>query len=321
MSSSTETHGTPHDLAQVPLCLTARPQWVRWRMAPAEDGRITKVPFDLKTGRRAKSNDPVTWSTFEEVLGVNPEVGADDGVGFVFSTEDPFAGIDLDGCRDPQTGEIANWAWRIIRDLNTFAEVSPSGTGVKLFALGSLPAGAWHKKVRKITPNTAGCCTAKVPAVEMYDRGRFFAVTGRHLAGTPNTVEHRPAELLALQARFADPAQPVSVRRPVNAPSLSPEAVIQKAMQARNGDRFARLWRGDTSDHGGDPSSADLALCGHLAFWTGGDHGAMDSLFRQSGLMRDKWHKRIGGTTYGARTIDKAINGTRKFYRPAGVVG
>src|SRR5205823_3249213 len=109
-------------------------------------------------------------------------------------------------------------------------------------------------------------------------------------------------------------------RRPIQASGLSPEAVIQKAMSAQSGDRFARLWSGDTSGHGGDHSSADLALCRHLAFWTGGDHSTMDSLFRQSGLIRPKWDKRCGSGTYGARTINKAISGTREFYRPGRLV-
>jgi len=89
---------------------------------------------------------------------------------------------------------------------------------------------------------------------------------------------------------------------------IDDEELLRRAREARNGDRFARLWAGELGDHGGDHSSADLALCGALAFWTGRDPGRMDTLFRRSGLMRSKWDERRGNTTYGNMTITKAIS-------------
>ena len=67
--------------------------------------------------------------------------------------------------------------------------------------------------------------------------------------------------------------------------------VIRKALSASNGERFSRLWYGDTSGYGSH-SEADLALCGMLAFWTGGDAARIDTLFRQSGLYREKWDRK-----------------------------
>ena len=82
-----------------------------------------------------------------------------------------------------------------------------------------------------------------------------------------------------------------------------------------NSDR-ASLFYGDTSAHGGDDSAADLALCNHLAHWTGRDALQMDSVFRQSRLMRPKWDEMRGKDTYGNMTISKAIAGTMNVYTP-----
>lgn len=92
--------------------------------------------------------------------------------------------------------------------------------------------------------------------------------------------------------------------------------LIQKATAARNGAKLRRLWAGDTSGHGKDDSAADLALCDLLAFWTGPDPTRIDSLFRQSGLMRRKWDEKRGATTYGERTIRTALDGRTEFHTP-----
>ena len=85
---------------------------------------------------------------------------------------------------------------------------------------------------------------------------------------------------------------------------------------SRNGVAIRALLAGDCSAQGGDHSAADMALASHLAFWCAGDAARMDRIFRASGLMRDKWDSRRGGTTYGAQTIERAISGATEFYRP-----
>ena len=79
-------------------------------------------------------------------------------------------------------------------------------------------------------------------------------------------------------------------RRPVG----DDGALLERMFAAINGAPILALWRGDTSSHGDDDSAADLALCSHLAFWTGGDAGRVDGMFRHSGLMRPKWDERRG---------------------------
>lgn len=141
-----------------PEGLKARPQWVVWR---AVGEKPDKVPYSARTGRMASSTDLLTWSTFEEALEAY-KLHDYDGVGFVFCSGDPYVGVDLDGCRDRETGEIAPWADEVIRMLGGYAEVSPSGTGV-------------HVIVRGKAPNR------RRGSVEVYSTERFFTVTGRAL--------------------------------------------------------------------------------------------------------------------------------------------
>src|SRR5215210_6133609 len=147
-------------------------QWVGWRWKQIGEKR-TKVPYDLKTGRAASSDDPGTWAPYSGTEG-------HENIGFVFSEDDSYCGIDLDGCVDPETGEITKLARQIIDRMDSYTEISPSGTGVKIFIEGVVP-GPRRKNPKK--------------KIEVYDRRRFFTVTGHHLPGTPRTIECRQEEL------------------------------------------------------------------------------------------------------------------------------
>jgi len=144
----------------IPNELQQRPQWVAY-----EPG--SKIPLDPRTGRYASITDSLTWGTFEEALRRAEEHGL--GVGFVFSSGDPFVGVDLDKCRDPETGEVAQWAREIIEELDSYTETSPSGTGVHIIARGKLP-----KSLSKTLKDQGG-------KIEMYSQERFFTVTGNVL--------------------------------------------------------------------------------------------------------------------------------------------
>ncbi len=167
------------DLDNIPEPLRERPQWVVWKLIE-RNGEKTKVPFAVD-GSLAKSNDPATWTTFETAASTFQNGGGYAGIGYVFAPDDPFAGVDLDGCRDAQTGELADWASDQIAALDTYAEVSPSGTGVKLFAVGKSPLPTGKKK---LLPDAPRMCD-KAAAIELYDHGRFFCVTGDKLDGSP----------------------------------------------------------------------------------------------------------------------------------------
>jgi putative DNA primase/helicase len=147
-----------------------RPQWVCWIYALNEKGKWTKQPYSPQTGRRASHSELMTWSTFEEVLKAY-KAGGYDGVGFMFCSGDPYTGIDLDGCRDPESGEIEPWAAQIIQTFDTYTELSPSGEGIHIIVRGSLPGRGGKRK-----------------HIEMYDMKRFFTVTGHVVSG----IEARP---------------------------------------------------------------------------------------------------------------------------------
>jgi hypothetical protein len=204
------------NFANVPAALRERDQWVLWKNL-SRDGEPTKVPVRADGGT-AKSTDPTTWASFDRVrTAFDPAEHA--GIGFVFAATDPFVGVDLDGCRDPETGRVAEWAREIVLKFGTYAEVSPSNTGVKLFARGKSP----FDRGRKFElPDVERVCT-KAPAVEIYDRGRYFAVTGLRLAGPGEPTEAAGA-LDWLKNKY----QPVEAPRPV-IDFNSPAAILDRA--------------------------------------------------------------------------------------------
>jgi primase-polymerase (primpol)-like protein len=147
-------------LENIPEELRQRPQWLVWKLEE-RDGKLTKVPYIAGGVGRASSTDSLTWRTFEEAIQAL-EAGRYSGIGFVFSSGDPFAGIDLDGCRDPETGEITEWAEKVVAAFAGYAEASPSGTGVHIIVRGKAP----NKKRGR---------------VEAYSSERYFTMTGQVL--------------------------------------------------------------------------------------------------------------------------------------------
>jgi putative DNA primase/helicase len=273
--------------------LQARPQWVCWRRE-TRHGKPTKVPFNPRTGTLARVNDPRTWGSYQAALaawGKQPQ--RYDGVGYMFCHD--VTGIDFDHCVHAD-GTIDPWAQCWIARLASYAEYSPSGTGVHILVRGTIPRG-----MRRRVPGSP-CAGA---AIEMYCERRYFTITGRPVEGTPLTIEERPEQLAALYAELTAQSQPPHETGQRQSPAagtdeLTDEALVNKAMAATNGATFRTLWNGDSSGYV-SPSEADQALCHLLAFWTGKDAARMDGLFRRSGLYRaEKWDRPArSGETYG----------------------
>lgn len=278
-------------VARLPLELRESTRAVVWRLERRE-GRLTKVPYQPRhPERRASVTAPHTWASFAEALAV-AQAGRADGMGVVLGAD--LTGVDLDHCL--MASALTDEAFGIVRVLDSYTETSPSGTGVHVLVHGTLPPGRRRRGM-----------------LEMYDAGRFFTVTGRHLVGTPWTIEERTAALAAVHAQYlgapSAPAPPpaAGTMREI----MTDTAVLACASAARNGAKFAALWQGDTT-HYASHSEADLALCTMLAFWTRGDAARVDQLFRRSGLMRAKWDERRGEQTYGAQTIASALGRSRR---------
>jgi len=294
----------------VPGAVQDRDQWICWR-EEQRDEKPTKVPVHPETGGYASTTDAETWTSFETAHAAVDRIDAD-GVGFVFADDDDLVGVDLDDCRDPDTGGADDWADDVIDELDSYTEVSPSGTGYHVLLEGTLPEGR----------NRSG-------EIEMYDAARFFTVSGEHVSGTPETVEQRQAELEAAHAEYVQPdAETVPDREQPSGSDQNRDAqpvvdipddeLLARAKAAKNGHNFARLWNGRTTGYDSH-SEADMALCCHLAFWTGGDTARMDRLFRQSGLMREKWDEvhYADGSTYGEKTVERAAQRTTDHYEPS----
>jgi primase-polymerase (primpol)-like protein len=275
-------------MMQFPVELLEYKQWVLWRNA-AVDGRMTKLPISPWSGKPAACDKPQTWSTYNHVRYALRRFPCNGG-GFVFTEQDPFCGIDLDGCRNAN-GLILPEAWSAISRLDSYAELSPSGGGVHILVKAKLPGRG-----------------RRAGGIEIYDSARYFTVTGQHIEGTPLSIQERQSELDdLLEELFSFPTKPRTVRPPV-VTSRSDEELIESAKRARNGERFKRLWNGDISEYGNDHSRADAALCCILAFWTGGNAQRIDRLFRLSSLVREKWDRPTGGETYAALTVRAAID-------------
>ena len=134
--------------------------------------------------------------------------------------------------------------------------------------------------------------------------------------GTPPEIMPRQLEIERVHAQtIGRPNIMPANEKPKSAPKLDDQIVLEKAKNARNGTEFQRLFDGHYEGYPSQ-SEADLALCGHLAFWTGGAAGQMDRLFRQSGLIRTKWDSRRGDETYGSQTIKRALETTHESYKP-----
>lgn len=290
----------------VPAELKLRPQWVVWKLEE-RDGKPTKPPYQT-TGELASSTDARTWTTVKEAYDCW-QSGSAEGVGFVVSSDDPYCGIDLDHCRNKDTGEIDEWAWDIVRRFDSYTEVTPSQTGIRIWIKASY-GGDNHKKFIKSGAQPSA-------AIEIYDRERYFTTTGEKLPPVPDDIRDGQEQLDALAQELWPPATN-SANKIVFTPNPTPDGlsaaeIIQAASQARNGAEFDRLMRGDPSAYQ-SPSEADQALMSRIVPFYTEDRGTALEVIRQSGLWDKKWERK----DYVERAFKKAFEGDsgERYTRP-----
>lgn len=283
---------------KIPPFLKSYDQFCNWRYE-LRKGEQKKVPFTPGTTRRADVSNPATFAAFDAAASVTGY----DGIGIRVSGR--IVGIDLDDCI--VDGNIFPWAQPIVdRFKDTYIEISPSGTGLRIFCL--LPGDFRY--------NTQ-TYYIKHGDIEVYIPGhtnRFLTVTGNALTEA-DVVETAEALVWLLDTYMRRPTPPTPSAAVPGTSYLSDDSVIAKASEAKNGEKFCRLWSGDITGYPSH-SEADAALASMLAFWCGGDAGQIDRLFRQSGLMREKWDELHGADTYGNLTIAKALSGMTDSYKP-----
>lgn len=180
-------------LPRIPVMTTLqqRRQWVAWdymwkpNPASPEGGKWTKPPINPRTGSHASHSDATTWSSYEDALArVQRDRLA--GVGYVLTADDDVIGIDIDHCRDKQTGVMSPWVAELLSRAETYAERSPSDEGVRILARGKLDA--------TIKFDAAG--------IELYCDRRYLTITGRHINGTPLDLLPAPRTIAGLISRI-----------------------------------------------------------------------------------------------------------------------
>ena len=281
----------------LPSNLKIRKHFCNWRLEERND-RMTKIPYQTN-GKRANPTDRRCFTDFETVCG---NLDSNDGIGIgIF---DDIAAIDMDHC--VVNGVPNEMALDIINTMNCYTEYSPSGNGIRILCTVSNPS--YNKAKYYINNHKLG--------LEVYVAG----YTGKFVTLTGNVIREcdlvdRSSELMTILDKYmVKPVQLQEVNRDVPGSFLSDESIITKAMASKQGEKFGSLWEGNIPE-GMSHSEADLSLCTMLAFWCGGDTDQMDRLFRESGLMREKWDRE----DYRTATLDKAVAMTTEFYKPLSI--
>ena len=252
---------TSDNLACVPEALTQRPQWVLWRGVETLNEQtgeltLTKVPYDPQTLHKASTTEPSTWGMFAYCVAAlpvalegweqeRPAAYRGGGLGYVFTDEDPYTGIDFDHCVDPVTGASRRVGTGACRYPGQLYRSDPQRYRT--------PHSLWRGRCRRTA--------AKKARWKCIPGGDFSPSLAGTSPSTPPTIEARQDALSALHLTiFGPPPTPGAAAAPA-ASTLDDTALLAKAQAAKNGAKFATLWAGDTSLHQGDDSSADLALC------------------------------------------------------------
>lgn len=288
------------NINEIPPEMQAINNWVCWKAVPDPKSHsgTKKLPVNPRTGGNAQSNNPETWADFTTACNAAQSRGFA-GIGFMFSNT-PFFGVDIDD-RPLDAPEVQE----MLRNIPSYAEMSQSGKGIHILCSGKLPGDSFNNRTE---------------GIEMYENGRFFVVTGKRISEQRHIIdctEHVKPYYDRYTTKKQQRPSPTPTPRPQQAASepgrLDKDSVIEKALKSRGGDRFGALLSGDISGYNSQ-SEADIAFCNLLAFWTGRNPELMDAIYRESGLMRDKWDRRQSGSTYGAITIAKACNDCQSAY-------
>lgn len=289
----------------IPNELRALKQWGLFqKIWQPERNKYTKIPHNALNGGAGKSNDPSTWVDFETALEALKTYQMD-GLAFLFANG--YVGLDIDHIGDEldkfRSGDYQeNTVSQAITMTKSYMEVSISGSGIHAIFKGKIP-GTRRRKGN----------------VEMYDSGRFFALTGNTIGQYQNEVNVVTADVMKLMYHKyfgEDNVVTINNHNPIKPNDLDVDEVIKRAEMSRTGDRFKVFMNGGWEGFYPSQSEADLAFANDLAFWTGRDFNKMDQIFRTSNLFRPKYDEKHGKTTYGVALLNKAINEAHETFDP-----
>lgn len=257
----------------IPAELQALNQWVVWRYEYRDGVKPTKVPYDPKTGNKAKVDDPTTWASFAEACAVADQHGGQTtdcgpgvaGIGFVLTKEDEYGFIDLDDTHD----DVAAYdrQFKIYNSFDSYSEKSPGGNGLHIIVKGAVPMGR------------------KRAFIEVYSELRYMTMTGNVV--NPKPIEERNELLNILWNEMGGP--PIqTIYGEDQEQKHSDEEIVTMAQRAANGDKFTSLFVGNWRDLYHSQSEADFALVDIIAFYTQ-NKAQIARIFRASELgQRDK---------------------------------
>jgi putative DNA primase/helicase len=298
-------------LPEVPAVMKEKSQWVRWKLEPGANGKPTKIPYQIN-GAKASSTNPNTWTDYRTAVeGV--KINGSGGVGFVVTSG--IVGFDLDGCRDPKTGNVAEWADRIIELLDSYTEITPSLTGLRVWVRGEA-VGKDH--VFNLNPAVGYGDKVKI---EVFHEARYFTVTGDSYYEDAGDVETR--NLVAaykllhdIREQYPAPSNTGDVKADAGEPTkiellgtfgtskydIFTKGEIESQSPFVISNRVGKLTYPSQSE-------ADMAFTTVLAIKYEGDAEKVDESFRQSPLMRDKWLR----DDYRENTIKRACETASKL--------
>lgn len=300
-------------------------------------------PYTLFNGSTDKEESLATFEVAAAQIGKTARVrvkGYDGlvespvvGVGIALSGTG-VCGIDLDNVYEKVDGrhKLTKEALSLLKILETYTEISPSGTGIHALFFGSLPENA-----KKIAAGKLDVWGTNKAEYQLFDSG-YLTVSGESFGGYD--LAERTAQVAAVYELFfanvVEPAGdegttakhltlPPQNTKPTPSKPASPSVVssgngftykrwledvrriddgelLRRIYSSgKTGERVRELYAGDTSAYGGDHSRADQALCSYLYSFTN-DRARTERLFRASALYRSSGKSR----EYIARTLNKA---------------
>ena len=269
--------------------------WCAWKLIPGKG----KVPFDVVTGDYARSNDKTTFHGFKRAFGVihryygfNSKNEMTGGLGLgIFNG---YSAIDIDNCRDFETGKLNDIAEDVIDFCSSYTEISPSGTGVRIIL-----------KTDTVIDKEYFYINNRKNGLEIYisdNTNKFVTITG-------NTIY--PNDITKVNLQYVLDKYMKKKDKPVvtDIENLKLDQRLKKPLQKDK--KLIKLWNTVAPGSGSNESEIDLALCNKLAFYLDGDKEQTNKMFiispyfmSKDDAHRNKW---IDRHDYREMTLDKAV--------------
>lgn len=241
-------------------------QWVVWRYEDRDAEKPTKVPYSPTSNRLAKVNDADTWGTYDEAVAAMQTTWYA-GIGFVLTEADPYTFIDLDDTKGDQAA--LDRQIKVFNEFNSYAELSPSGTGLHIIVKGKVPSGRRRS------------------FIEVYSSQRYMTMTGNVYRQAP--INDYNELLQVLHSQMSEGKGAATFYAGLEKAKLSDDEVLEIAGKAANAEKFNDLfYDGNWQKYYPSQSEADFALVDILAFYSENRY-QVQNLFLKSKLgQREK---------------------------------